>query len=427
MENLDLREEIFGEVHNMNPSWWTVWGIFFVFTLLAILFILSYFIKYPDIIIANARFVSDVPSVTIPSKLNSKIAALKKHDGEEVRKNDYIIIFADNSDYNDVLQLTEKIKNLDLNSDLTHFFEEGLKNEYKLGDPIQNSWNSLNFQLLENYQIVYQKKYDLEIQRLEKELLYERRIFLKYKRLLELDENLSKIWEHQRNVDSLLATGDVISKVDYNESLMRQLQTKKNSTQEELTFQKSNLEIARIMNSIEALTQRKRERLTELKVNIKKAFLDLKLAIGTWEENYVIKSPIDGRLHYLIPFKENQYVKMNEDLVAITPDTMNFRAELKIPFSGAGKLRRGQKVNIKLNDYPYTEFGVVTGKIVQLSEVANQDHYIGIVIPDKLENRTSYNKTIRIHENALGIAEIITQDRSWLGRLFEKIVFVIRR
>jgi multidrug resistance efflux pump len=427
VENLDLREEIFGEVHNMKPSWWTVRGIFFVFTLLVILFILSYFIKYPDIIIANARFVSDVPSVTIPSKLTSKIASLKKHDGEAVRKNDYIIVFADNSDYNDVLRLTEKIKNLDLNSDLTHFFEEGLKNEYKLGDLIQSSWNALNSQLLENYQIVSQKKYDLEIQRLENELLYERRILLKYRRLLALDENLSKIWEQQRNVDSLLATGNVISKVDYNESLIRQLQTKKNSTQEELTFQKSNLEIARIMNSIEALKQRKQERLTELKVNIKKAFLDLKLAIDTWEENYVIKSPTDGKLHYLIPFKENQYVKMNEDLVAITPATMNFRAELKIPFSGAGKLRTGQKVNIKLNDYPYNEFGVVTGKIVQLSEVANQDHYIGIVIPDKLKNRTSYNKTIRIHENALGIAEIITQDRSWLGRLFEKIVFVIRR
>jgi multidrug resistance efflux pump len=426
VENIDLREEIFAEVHNMNPSWWTVWGIFFVFTLLVILFILSYFIKYPDIIIANARFVSDVPSVTIPSKVNSKIASLKKHDGEVVRKNDYIIVFADNSDHNDILRLTEKINALDLNSDLTKFFEAELKNEYKLGDLIQNSWNTLNFHLLENYQIISQKKYDLEIRRLEKELLYQRRIFIKHKKLLTLDENLSKIWDHKRNVDSLLATGDVISKVEYNESLMSQLQTKKNSTQEELTFQKGNLEITRILNSIEELKQRKKERLTELNVNIKKAFLDLKLAINTWEENYVIKSPIDGKLHYLIRFKENQYVKMNEDLVAITPDTMNFRAELTIPFSGAGKLRTGQKVNIKLNDYPYSEFGVVTGKIVQLSEVANQDHYIGIVIPDELKNRTSYNKSIRIHENALGIAEIITQDRSWLGRLFEKIIFVMR-
>jgi len=427
MENLDLREEIFGEIHNMKPSWWTVWGIFVVFILLVILFLLSYFIKYPDMIIATARFVSDVPSVTIPSKVNSKIASLKRRDGELVSKNDYIIIFTDNGDHLDILRLKEKITNLDLNCDLTVFFEEELKKEYKLGDLIQNSWNTLNLYLLENYQISSLQKYDLEIQRLEKELLHHRKIFLKYKRLLALDENLTKIWDEQRNVDSLLATDNVISKVEYNESLMRQLQTKKNSTQENLTFQKSNLEIARIMNSIEELTQRKKERLTELNVNIKKAVVDLKLAFHTWEENYVVKSPIDGKLHYLIPFKENQYVKMNENLVTITPDTMNFRAELKIPFSGAGKLRTGQKVNIKLNDYPYNEFGVVTGKIVKLSEVANQDHYMGIVVPDELNNRTSYNSTIRIHENALGIAEIITQDRSWLGRLFEKIIFVMRR
>src|SRR5687768_15029764 len=209
MENLDLREEIDGEVHNMNPSWWTVWGIFFVFTFLVILFLVSYFIKYPDTIIANARFVSDIPSVTIPSKVNSKIAALKKHPGELVKKDDYIIIFTDNSDYNDILALTEKIKEVDQNSDLAGFFEGEVQNEYKLGDVIQSSWNALNLYLLENYQIVSQQKYDLEIQRLEKELIFQRRIFLKYKRLLSLDENLTKIWEEKRNVDSLLATGDV--------------------------------------------------------------------------------------------------------------------------------------------------------------------------------------------------------------------------
>jgi hypothetical protein len=425
METVDLREEVYGEVHAMTPSWWTIWGIFFVFGFTVVLFFLSYFIKYPDVIVASARFVSEVPSVTIPSKVSSRIALLNKSHGDPVRKNDYIIIFTDNGHYKDVLRLKQRIDGLDLNSDLIHFFREELKYDYQLGDLIQSTWNSLNFFLLEKYQIESQQKYDFEVLRLEKELLYQKRISFKFKRLRNLDEKLLGIWEQKRNVDSILATGEVISKVEHSERLIRQLETKKNSTQEDLAFEKSRLDITRIENSIESLKQSRNERLTELRLNIKKALLDVKLAINNWEENYVVKSPISGKLHHLVPLKENQFIKLNDDLVAITPDTLIFRVELKIPFSGAGKLRTGQKVNIKLNDYPYTEFGVLTGTVSALSEVASQDHYTGLVSLDRLSSTTTYNRTIHVHENASATAEIITQDRSWLGRLFEKVLYIM--
>lgn len=105
---------------------------------------------------------------------------------------------------------------------------------------------------------------------------------------------------------------------------------------------------------------------------------------------------------------------------------MKFNAQIKIPFAGAGKIKTGQKVHVKLNDYPYNEYGIVTGRIEKISNVANKDFYLGKVALDNYKI-TDYKKKITIKENTMGIAEIITEDRSWLGRLFEKVIYVFTR
>lgn len=425
MDNIDLREEFYGEVHNMKPSWWAVWGIFFVFGFILILFTLSYFIRYPDIIVAEARFASDLPSVTIPAKNSSQIAAIKKDSKEYVTKGDYIFILKDNSDYEDILHLKENLKSLELEFGLIPFFEKNLITEYKLGNQIQGSWNALNHHLLQYYQIVKQKKYELEIQRLKEELLLQQNILKKYQKLLLFDSSIAKIQDTNKSIDSVLLLEAVISKVQFSESLIRNMEIQKVVGQEELSIARSELEIARIRNNIEQLKQQQAEQLIELEVNIRKALIDLELAIKGWEDSYVIQAPISGQIHFLSPIRENQQVMVNEELVTIIPDSMTFSVLLKIPFSGAGKLEMGQAVNIKLNDYPYNEYGVLKGELIEISGVASQSHYLGKVALEG--NRTSYNKLINIKENTLGIAEIITEDRSWLGRLLEKVIYVFRR
>lgn len=425
MENIDFREELYGEVHNMKPSWWAVWGIFIVFGFVLMLLVLSYFIRYPDIIVAEARFASNLPSVTIPAKSSSQIAAIKKDSKEYVTKGDYIFVLKDNSDYEDILRLKENLKGLELEFGLIPFFEKNLITEYKLGNQIQGSWNALNHHLLQYYQIVKQKKYELEIHRLKEELLLQQKILKKYQKLLSFDSSIAKIQDTNKSIDSVLLQEAVISKVQFSESLIRNMEIQKIVSQEELSIARSKLEIARIGNNIKQLMQQQAEQLIELEVNIRKALIDLELAIKSWEDNYVIQAPISGQIHFLSPIKENQQVLVNDELVTIIPDSMTFSVLLKIPFSGAGKLETGQAVNIKLNDYPYNEYGVLKGELIEISGVASQSHYLGKVALEG--NRTSYNKLINIKENTLGIAEIITEDRSWLGRLLEKVIYVFRR
>ena len=44
--------------------------------------------------------------------------------------------------------------------------------------------------------------------------------------------------------------------------------------------------------------------------------------------------------------------------------------ELLIPALGAGKVKAGQDVNIKLADFPYDEYGYIRGRVEMISALA---------------------------------------------------------
>jgi hypothetical protein len=87
----------------------------------------------------------------------------------------------------------------------------------------------------------------------------------------------------------------------------------------------------------------------------------------------------------------------------------------------SGKVKTGQKVNIKLANFPYTEFGMLTGKVKSISLVPDQGKYfVEIELTNGL--KTNYNKQLPFFQEMTGTAEIITEDM----RLIERIIAPMR-
>ena len=82
-----------------------------------------------------------------------------------------------------------------------------------------------------------------------------------------------------------------------------------------------------------------------------------------------------------------------------------------------GKLSIGQNVNIKLDNYPYTENGMLQGNVINISVVPNKDTY-AVDIDLKNGLKTSYNKTLIYKEQMKGSADIITENISVMDRIF---------
>jgi len=100
---------------------------------------------------------------------------------------------------------------------------------------------------------------------------------------------------------------------------------------------------------------------------------------------------------------------------------------MKAGQAGFGKIKNGQRVILRLNGYPSAEFGYIEGKVSYISNLPNeQDSFITkIDLPAGL--MTNYKKSIFFRNNLSASAEVITDDRRLIDRLFGQLEQIIMR
>ena len=92
----------------------------------------------------------------------------------------------------------------------------------------------------------------------------------------------------------------------------------------------------------------------------------------------------------------------------------------------AGKLKKDNKAIIKLHSYPYREYGTVDGLIEEISEIPIKNMYsIKIRLPNQL--KTGFEEEIIFKQRLTADAELITQDRSLLSRIFNSFKYLIEK
>jgi hypothetical protein len=124
-------------------------------------------------------------------------------------------------------------------------------------------------------------------------------------------------------------------------------------------------------------------------------------------------SRVSGRT-YLLKGVEN---KPKAWMLLVVPKVINFEVQLRLPIYGAGKVKKGQKVLVKLDAYPHDEFGFLEGIITEMVPVAIDNYYRANV---KLTNGliTNEGKTLPIQPLLQGSAEIMLDDKRLSSRIF---------
>jgi len=187
-----------------------------------------------------------------------------------------------------------------------------------------------------------------------------------------------------------------------------------------------------------SITQNKLEiqRITlEENENIQKSYAelvasrnDLINALNQWKEKYVQYAPIDGELEYLGFWRNNIYVNSGDELFTIIPEETVMIGEVHIPSTGAGKVEIGQLANVKLQNYPYDEYGYLQGKVNSISRLTNKlktkegkanTYLVSIIFPEG--TITNFGKELSIDFETEGQVEIITKDKRLIERLFDNL------
>ncbi|MBL4663590.1 MAG: HlyD family efflux transporter periplasmic adaptor subunit [Flavobacteriaceae bacterium] len=416
----NIRSEEVQDILTKVPHWMLVWGNIIILLLLVLFFAFTWFIKYPDVISTEALITSNQPPQKEYAQASGKIDTLLVKDNEAVGEGEILAMIKNTASLKDVLLLKGVMDTIKVNDAVFSFpvdsfpilalgeisttyaiFEKDYI-DYALNkslDPFSNQMNAnrfsegeiqLRIENLENQQYIDQKKFELsknEFQRNSK--LYK-------KGVISLNEFESKQLQYLEKERSL-------KNMDISLSQLKQSlnEAYKNSKDTRINHQMDN---------------------TKLFKNVIQSFTQLQEAIKIWELRYVLKSNVSGYVSFINIWNENQNVQQGDLLFTIIPSkNEQFIAKIKAPIRNSGKIKTGQKVNIKLLNFPETEYGMLQATVESMSAIPYEEGFYMVSANLSSKLITSYQIEIPFRSEMQANAEIITEDLRLIERFFYQI------
>jgi len=426
INDIELRSEDVQEILNAVPNWMIRWGNLLVLMLIVMLLGISWFVKYPDIITADAMITTQIPPQKVYAKTTGTLTAILVIDNDLVKRNQPLAIIENTANYKDVYILKSVIDTIKINNQSFNFPINDLPMLF-LGE-IESQ-----FALFENSYIQY--KLNSELQPFSNEALANTFSISELNRrlrslLAQRDINKTELEFKQKDLErsKTLYEKGIISTQDYENKQLEIAQAQRNYK----NFESSISQIRESISNAHRTSKgseinRIKEEMVLLK-NVIQSFNQLKKSIKDWENRYVLKSNINGKVSFLNYWNVNQTVNQGDLVFTIIPNENSaFIAKLKSPAQNSGKIKTGQQVNIKLENYPDTEFGTLQGAIKSISLVPNNEgqYLIDVSLPKTLI--TSYNKTIDFKQEMRGAAEIVTDDLRLIERFFYQFKNVLNK
>ncbi|MEK6155026.1 HlyD family efflux transporter periplasmic adaptor subunit [Flavobacteriaceae bacterium 3-367] len=426
VDEIEPSSEQIREILEKTPIGILKWGTTLIFLAVVIMFISFWLIKYPDVIQCQAIITTKVPPQKVYSRSRGRLDTLLVKDNQKVNINTPLAVIENTANFEDIIRLKSTIDTIVVNN---QFFNYPLNSMPILSLGEIDS----DYALFENNYIEY--LLNKELKPYLNEAVANRYSILELKKRLTSLQSQKEIYqseikfidkELQRN-KTLLDKG-VISEQDYDNKLLEFKKAQRDSKNFETLISQTKEEISnayRISKGTEI--NRTREELISLK-NVIQTFNQLKKSIKDWENQYLMKSNMNGKVSYMNYWSVNQTVSQGDLVFTIIP-TKNqlFVAKLRTPLTNSGKIKLGQNVNIKLVNYPHHEYGILKGRVEKVSEIPDNDGFylVDVVLP--IELITSYKKKINFKQEMSCTAEIITEDLRLLERFFYQIKQIMER
>ncbi len=429
INNIEIRSEEIEEILGKTPNWIIRCGITVVFIVIALIFIGSWFFKYPDIINSTIVITTENVPATIVAKTSGKITDIFVKDNQIIKKNEYIAVIENPANYLHVKEISDKLdtlKSIILDFDSAVYKMINFKSVYSLGD-LQTPFSTFrkNYEdYLEFLRMDYQHK---KIESINKQITKYKQMYAKLVKQQDIMQQKLVIGGSQFSRDSSLYSNNTIALADFEKSKTTLLDNKYSVESSSATIDNTIISINQLEQSILELEQDYAEKKKNYELLLKESYDNLQSQIKLWEQTYILKSPVDGIITFTEIWSINQNVVAGDKVMTVVPkETSRILGKLTIPVSGSGKVKAGQKVNIKLANYPYMEYGMIEGKIKSISLIPSDNTYIAEVeFPQGLI--TNYGKKIEFGQEMQGSAEIITEDIRLIERFFNPIKSLLKK
>ncbi|MCF2221656.1 HlyD family secretion protein [Chryseobacterium sp. PS-8] len=416
LDNIELRSESVQDILTQPPHWMIRWGNTIIFLILVLILIMSYIIKYPEFIPAPIIVTSQNPPEKLEARTNSKIEKIFIKDHQEVKKDQVLMVMQSSANYKDVLALKKIIDSLSPNQLSSFPLTE--TSHFKLGE-LQGDYNGFAKAFQDEALFTRLQPYAPENLAANQSLSEYRVRIATTKQQKNLEQAKYELTKKNYIRSQELFNQGVISSMELENEKIKYIQAQQN-------LENINISLSQMEEGISNLNKTKsgtainteKDKITYSTQTLQ-LFEQLRKSLKQWEQNYLLISNTDGIASFQQFFGENQFIKAGDAVLSILPKNREkLVGRMSVPATNSGKIASGEKVLIKLDNYRYQEYGIVEGKVqnISLSPDKEGNYYVDVLLPKGL--KTSYNKNLVFDKELKGNAEIVTQDLRLIERFF---------
>ena len=419
--DLDHRSEEVTDIIERMPTGWTRIVVTIIMIIVIVMVSLGFIIKYPDTVMGQITITGEQAPVRLISSASGRLQLLVENNSK-VEVGTCLGYLETGAAYEDVLRL-DTICSAILRED-THMI---LPDNLELG-ALSAYYNDFVLAYNQYDQLRQTKVYENMRQKLRNQRSSNIRVSENLLKEITLNNQVITSLDEQYRSDSILYRFGALSEEEITKQYNAVLSGRKSNIELKSTQLVKQAEISSIDIELAKIDVDLREELVS-KYNTMVAKFNLLInQVRQWKEFYLFISPINGQLQYQGFWRNNIYVTNSTELFSISPEKNKMIGELLIPSSGAGKVKVGQDVNIKLADYPYDEYGYIRGKVEMLSTLTHnmetpngtiKAYLVVVSFPNGLI--TNFKKQLHLNFESVGSGEIITEKRRLIQRLFDNL------
>ncbi len=405
------------EIMGRTPNWLIRRGMMAIGTVVLVLLLLSWLIRYPDIIKAKITVTGLNPPVGVVARQNGHLEKLFVTESQRVQKGDLLALIKSPADSDRVFALVEELQKLEpffLKDEDFKTLELGA--EASLGR-LQGSYSAFHSNYLRYANTIAEDYISVTITTLNAQL--ERKKAQVVNMEHEAEASLKELELARQKYERMVTLHgrESISLAVLQEQESAYLAKQRQNAEVQKSFLGEQIAAANYEKEIRDLEYERRETLRKegdaLRQSLKKLLSDIEI----WENDYVLRAPTDGIVAFYEFWSDQQYVASGKEVFIIVPEKSPLLGRIPVTQGGVGKVKVGQKVRIRFNEYPYKQFGSVTGRVQSVSLVPRQGaNLVSVELESPLV--TSYGKLLPPKQEMTGEAGIVTEDIRLIGRIF---------
>lgn len=402
------------------PGWTLRWGMTVLFGTVALLLLIGWLVRYPDIVEARTLLTTERPPIRLVAKASARLDELRVRNGQTVQAGEVLGILENPARTADVLQLESFLEKLDENDPGSYLAispPEGLQlgNLEAAHARFAKSFAELKYFLQQDLnflKISNLRQQITELERLNRSLGRQAGI---------LGEEVALAYSGYRR-DSILLSQNSLSRLEFEATQTEWLRKRRELENLTSGTVQNDLRIRQMEASILDLRQLRSDDESDRLLRFRSEIQQLQGEISEWKNTWLLTAPIAGEVALTSAWSEQQFVEAGTEVLTVVPTEgageVIGKALLTGP--GIGKLTVGQPVHLRLDGFPYQEFGVLNGQLASIAQVPSSNGYEANI---SLTNGmvTSHDRPIPLRQEMQGTARIVTEERSLLLRVLERI------